>query len=260
MGTSSIPSNAPGRHQRKLRNYLLDSRLQLRYTGYMVAVALVIGGALGLGLWRTGTALVHQTERAVQSGEKAVSLGRTVLGESQKVSAVVNMNIQNAYADAPELRDAFQAESSAQAGVLAKQQRDLEQQALALKEQAEQVKAQRGNLLVLLPLVCLALVIAIAAMGIYVTHKVAGPIYKMKRQLAEVGAGRLRIPQPLRKGDELVSFFEAFDTMVKSLRGRQEDEIRKLDQALERLGSKADPAHLTELKALRAEMQAALDA
>jgi len=258
MNLQSMP---PGRHQRRLRNYLLDSRLQLKYTAYMVAVAVVIGGVLGLGLWRTGSALALQTEQAVASGEKAVSLGQTVLTESQKVSAVVKMNIQKdpAYADDPELLNAFQADSMSQDATLSKQQHDLEEQARTLKVQAALVRARRGQMLLVLPFICLVLVVVIAAMGIYVTHKVAGPIHKMKRQLADVGAGRLRIPQPLRKGDELVSFFEAFDTMVRSLRERQEVEISKLDEALKHLEDNVDPQQLTQLRTLRTEMQAALD-
>ncbi|MDX2051121.1 MAG: HAMP domain-containing protein [Polyangiaceae bacterium] len=258
---SIIPSSPTGRHQRRLRNYLLDSRFQLRYTGYMILIAFVVGGGLGFGLWRTGSRLATQSEQAVASGEQAVSLGKTVLAESQKVSAVVKMNIEKdpTYAADPALLAAFQADSAAQDATLGKQQEALENQARLLEAQAAELRAQRAQMLWMLPLVCVVLVLVIAMMGIYVTHKVAGPIYKMKRQLADVGAGYLRIPQPLRKGDELVAFFETFDTMVRNLRRRQEVEIEKLDRALVGLEAKVAQDHLIELRRLRTEMQAALD-
>jgi hypothetical protein len=40
----------------------------------------------------------------------------------------------------------------------------------------------------------------------------------MKRQLREVGDGSLRRPGKLRRGDELVDFFEAFEDMIDRLR------------------------------------------
>jgi len=92
-----------------------------------------------------------------------------------------------------------------------------------------------------------------------VTHKVAGPIHKMKRQISDVGEGRLKIPAKLRKGDELVEFFETFETMVVNLRQRQEEEIAKLEKAIASLEPKAEPGELEPLYVLRKEMKAALD-
>ena len=83
-------------------------------------------------------------------------------------------------------------------------------------------------------------------------------IFKMKRQIRELGEGKLKIPGKLRKGDELVDFFEAFDLTVRSLRQRQEHEIALLDAAMEKL--EEGSAGLESLKELRAEMQDALDA
>jgi len=95
--------------------------------------------------------------------------------------------------------------------------------------------------------------------GIFVTHKVAGPIFKMKRQISDVGEGRLKIPGKLRKGDELVHFFDTFETMVRNLRQRQEVEIEKLERAITTLEPKAEPGELEPLYQLRKEMKAALD-
>src|SRR4026209_1993937 len=100
---ATAPAPAGGRHQRRMRNYLLDSHFQLKYTGYLVAIALALSISLGLILARTARAVVAESEGSVRQGESVVARGREVLAESQKVSAVVQMNIVKdpVYADNP---------------------------------------------------------------------------------------------------------------------------------------------------------------
>lgn len=257
---SAAPAAAGGRHQRRLRNYLLDQRFQLKYTGYLVAIAVVLSAALGLVLWRTSRAVIAQSHEAVNQGEQVVSLGREVVSESQKVSAVVQMNIVKdpVYSDNPALLDALKSDASKQDERLKKQQKALEEQASLLKQQSVDLTARQHTMFVTLFSVLGLLVVGIGFAGIIVTHRVAGPIFKMKRQIRELGEGKLKIPGKLRKGDELVDFFEAFDLTVRSLRQRQEHEIALLDAAMEKL--EEGSAGLESLKELRAEMQDALDA
>src|SRR5438445_13450890 len=90
--TTSAPAatgeKKTGRHQRSFKNYLLDAPFQLKYTGYLVGVALVISIVLGIFLWRTSNKVVD---------------------ESAKVSDVVKMSIKNdpIYGDNPELMKSF---------------------------------------------------------------------------------------------------------------------------------------------------------
>jgi nitrogen fixation/metabolism regulation signal transduction histidine kinase len=264
-----------GRHQRRLRNYLLDARFQLKYTGYIVGIAFALSAALGTIVWRTSGAVISQSEEAVrvaegsvEVGEQVVDRGREVVQESQKVSAVVRMNIVKdpAYGDNPALLAAFQEDANRQDELLAEQQRQLEAQSQQLKAQSANLKSQadwierkHNSLSIALLLVLTLLVLGVGAAGIVVTHKVAGPIFKMKRQIRELGAGSLHVPSPLRKGDELVDFFEAFRSAVMNLRKNQEGEITMLDRAISNLEKKAAPEDLVELRALREEMQSALD-
>jgi methyl-accepting chemotaxis protein len=256
---SAARAPAGGRHQRHLKNYLLDKRFQLKYTGYLVAIAVVLSLALGLILWRTSRSVIAQSHEAVNQGEQVVSLGREVVGESQKVSAVVQMNIVKdpVYSDNPALLDAFKSDASKQDERLKHQQKALEEQAALLKQQSVDLTARQQTMFITLFSVLGLLVVGIGFAGIIVTHRVAGPIFKMKRQIRELGEGSLKIPGKLRKGDELVEFFEAFDLTVRSLRARQENEIALLDAAIGKL-DEASPA-FDRLKELRAEMQSALD-
>ncbi|HMJ13838.1 MAG TPA: HAMP domain-containing protein, partial [Polyangiaceae bacterium] len=90
---ATAPTVASGRHQRRLRNYLLDRHFQLKYSGFLVGTVVVLSVALGAILWRTSEAVIRQSIEAVGQGEQVVSLGREVVSESRKVSAVVQMNI-----------------------------------------------------------------------------------------------------------------------------------------------------------------------
>lgn len=228
---------AGGRHQRRLKNYLLDSHFQLKYTAYLVGIAVILSAALGFILLRTSQAVVDQSQEAVEQGEQVVSLGRDVVKESQKVSAVVQMNIVKdpVYADNPALADAFKTDAETQDERLKEQQQQLEGQAAALRKQSAELTAKQHTMFTALFSVLGALVVFIGLAGIVVTHKVAGPIYKMKRHLRDVAEGHLAVPGALRKGDELVDFFETFRQMVQSLRDRQEHEIALLDAAIETL-------------------------
>lgn len=256
---SSIP--AGGRHQRRLRNYLINPPFQLKYSGYLVGIALLLSLGLGSFLWRTGQAVITQSREAVQQGENVVTRGREVLAESQKVSAVVQMNIVRDpdYSQNPALLEAFKADAEKQDARLAAQQKALEQQAEGLKHQAAELTSKQRIMFYTLCGALTLLVIAIGFAGIIVTHRIAGPVHKMKRQIREVGRGHLQIPSKLRRGDELTDFFDAFEHMVINLRERQEREINELEKAISALSGKAEPEALGPLNRLREEMKAALD-
>jgi len=260
QAASSAPTT--GRHQRKLKNYLLDPQFQLKYTAYLVAVAVALGGSLGLVVWQTSNQVVAQSQKNVEQGQRVVGLGREVVGESRKVSEVVKMNIVKdpVYQDNPALLEAFTTDAKKQDQRLQEQEAQLVAQAESLKSESSSLKAFQSRMMLTLVGVMVLLVVGIFIVGVVVTHKVAGPIFKMKRMIKDVGEGRLRIPGKLRKGDELVHFFEAFDQMVRSLRARQENEIAMLESAIARLEGKADPSELKPLLDLKRQMQESLDA
>ena len=80
----------------------------------------------------------------------------------------------------------------------------------------------------------LLLAVALGLTGIIVTHRLVGPVYRVKQLLHEVRDGHLRSDGRLRKHDELQDLFEAFQDMVTSLRSAQEREIAQLESAIEK--------------------------
>jgi nitrogen fixation/metabolism regulation signal transduction histidine kinase len=171
--------------------------------------------------------------------------------------------METCYADSPELLETFRKDAAKDQERLKDEQKKLVEDETKLAERARLLEAQKvevevrqGRLATALILALVVLVVGIGIAGIVFTHKIAGPIFKMKRLLRQVGEGKLVVRERLRKGDELVHFFEVFEQMVETLRTHQKEEIDRIDDIIARLG---DHDGVEELKALRTEMQARLE-
>lgn len=278
--TSNRP--APGKHNRSVKNYLLDRRFQLKYAGFLVAIAVTLSASLGVLLWRTSERAIEQSREAVEQGRAAVRQaqetvkgGEALIEEHRKTSKVVGMTAETCYKDFPQVKEQLDADLARDEAKLKRENERLareaaEYQASAadLAQRAESIEVQQRRVLLGLVLGLALFVVALGVAGIVFTHKVAGPIFKMKRLLREVGSGKLLIREKLRKGDELHHFFEAFEQMVADLRSRQEKEIARLDDIIMRLEStplsargmkEIDEDGVELLRRLRKEMKEQLD-
>lgn len=279
--TSTRPG--PGKHHRSAKNYLLDRRFQLKYTGFLVAIAVLLSAGLGALLWRTSDRVIEQSRESVKQGQEAVHQGQetvkrgeALIVESRKVRQVVEMTAETCYKDVPEVKEQFAADAARDEEKLKQEQDRLKREAADLESRATELSAQSARLETQQHRVLIALIAGLALFvgalgfaGIIFTHKVAGPIFKIKRLLREVGTGKLVVREKLRKGDELQHFFEAFELMVGDLRGQQEKEIAKVDEIILRLegatlsvrGMKElDDDGIELLKKLRREMKDQLEA
>ena len=180
------------------------------------------------------------------------------------------------HVDDPELAKTFNESAAKDEAKLKEEQDRLEHdaaflaaRAADLETQAKKVAEQQQKLLLLIIAGLGLLVVFVGVAGIVFTHKVAGPIFKMKRLIRQIGEGKLVLREKLRKGDELQHFFEAFEIMVNDLRARQTAEISKVDKILERLVDapvsqrgmrEFDDDGVEMLKQLRREMQDQLEA
>ena len=218
MTTAASSPEHAGSYKRRVRNYLLDSRFQLKYAGILVGVAIVISGVMGV--------VLYQTTRAVVTESSAL------IDESRKVSEVSRMNVKDLASDSPELMAEFNHEADAHDKAIA------DEQASLLRRQQAMIVSLVGGLALM--------VVLIGLLGIYFTHKVSGPVFKMTRLLKQVGEGDLRVHTRLRKGDELKDFFDTFTKMVSGLRdveGRHLEEIEKAMAAISR-GEDAEASDL----------------
>lgn len=109
------------------------------------------------------------------------------------------------------------------------------------------------------------LVVGLTIYGIRMTHKVAGPLHKVSTYLDKVKRGKFDRVYSLRKGDQLVGFYEQFREAHEALRRREEldvERLRELVAAAERaeVSSKSEElkTSLADLKALLKFKEASL--
>ncbi|MCM8790383.1 MAG: methyl-accepting chemotaxis protein [Candidatus Omnitrophica bacterium] len=91
----------------------------------------------------------------------------------------------------------------------------------------------------------------VAYIGIYLSHKIAGPIYRMERFLEDMAGGNLTSRLSLRKGDELGSIADKINLLSDSMKqtiGRQKASLTKVLIELENLKKLADskPADISQ--------------
>jgi len=178
-------------YKRKVKNYLLDVGLQLRYTAAIVIVAVALTGFLGY--------------RIIQA--------------TQDTSRVI-------------LYQSFIDPGAAQ------------------ELQSQFAQSDRTVLFNIIGFGVI-LVLSIGGVGILLTHKVAGPLYKISSFFGRIRDNRLGpAPAKLRKGDELQDFYSTFREMHNAIRGRVEEDVRVLENALAALESAGQASAPTMQRAL----------
>jgi nitrate/nitrite-specific signal transduction histidine kinase len=162
-----------GKGQRKIRNFLLDKRFQLRWALAVVLATAIIVAVMGYFLYRT-------------------------IGDSTDQILVQKL------ADPILTKDAINA----------------------FFRQADSDK--RVTLLILLAGL-VSLVLLLGGLTIIYTHKIAGPVYKMRKLIASIDGKNLQLVVKLRRADELQEVFVDFDNMFRRLREHRRDDIKEME-------------------------------
>ena len=125
---------------------------------------------------------------------------------------------------------------NAVAGVSAAQHKAQEERyrecELAKRTKVEDLR--QGETLILQVLIGLGLVmvLGLAAYGIKMTHKVAGPLFKITLYLRKLQNNTYDTVYNLRKGDHLVEFYDHFKSAHAGVREMQDEDIRRLKELL----------------------------
>jgi hypothetical protein len=103
--------------------------------------------------------------------------------------------------------------------------------------------------------------VAMMGYGIVITHKVAGPLFKLSSYLNKIRDGHIGQIYELRKGDQLHAFFNVFKGMHEALRQRTKDEVVLLDRAITGLdaGGEEGKRQLDELRTLKKQKEDSLN-
>jgi nitrogen fixation/metabolism regulation signal transduction histidine kinase len=235
---NSRPSFTPPHAQRSLRRYLLNPKFQLKYTAYLVVVVLAVMGALGVVIFNIANASADNAQFAAAQAE-------TALKESQTTSKV----LRSVAASEPALLSLLGEDLDAQ-------DKQYEKNLAEVQRRKAEVAQSRERLFYLLVGGGTVLLVLLVVMGVFITHRIVGPVFKMKRLLRQVATGKVVVKERLRKGDELSDLFETFLQMSLSLKVLQLDRIATLDSAIES-AEKANvaPEVMDKLKAVRAQMR-----
>jgi methyl-accepting chemotaxis protein len=62
------------------------------------------------------------------------------------------------------------------------------------------------------------IILLFGALSIFITHKIAGPLYRLKKSLSMIVEGNLDVKVKLRKGDDLKDLAEHFNMLSEELR------------------------------------------
>ncbi|CAN5911635.1 hypothetical protein BH11MYX4_BH11MYX4_69280 [soil metagenome] len=233
-------------HARQKKSYLLDPRFQIKWTSYLVIVVVLVMTALGLVIAQTAGRASDTAELAVAQAEKAFE-------ESRANSALTRGAVQLAGGGDPNLAKIMEESLAEEDAKSAKNLADV-------RSRQVEIAKNRRNLQLSLVAAGLALVALLCVMGIFITHRIVGPVHKIKKLLRRVSTGRLAIEERLRRGDELEDLFDAFLQMTYSLRAIQAARLKTLDDTLRRAeetGAAADV--LAGMRALRAQMVLGLE-
>jgi nitrogen fixation/metabolism regulation signal transduction histidine kinase len=227
---------------RTIRRYLLNPRFQLKYTGYLVVAVLSVMIGLGVVIWRTASASAVHATYAANQAEKA-------LKESRTASHVVHTQSMMQAGENSELVKVLEEE-------LKKTDREAEANVAEVRRQRDEVAEDTARLFYLLIGAGVGLLLLLTAIGVVITHRIVGPVFKIKRLIRQVASGRLVVNQRLRKGDELGDLFETFLQMTLSLKVLQLDRLATLEAAIkEAEASGASAATLERLRELEAQLR-----
>ncbi len=103
----------------------------------------------------------------------------------------------------------------------------------------QMIQSQDFGILIYLAIFFFLQVGSLFILGILITHRIAGPVYRVHKYLEGVAeSGSIRPMEPVREQDEFSEFFESLGSAIEKVRAR--DEAR--EQGLRELGDLLDKA------------------
>jgi hypothetical protein len=166
-------------YKRRMRNYLLDKSLQLRYVAFVTVLSAIICGALGYMIYR-------------QEHQASAQILETLDGMSD---------------------DGYWNEVQA--------------------ELDDDLSSRDAELLLTMLGVGIGLVLVLSFYLVVMTHKVAGPLYKVSGYFDKMAEGKLGEVWPLRKGDMLKDFYDKFKVTHEAVRAQHLEDNQRVARFLE---------------------------
>jgi nitrogen fixation/metabolism regulation signal transduction histidine kinase len=253
-----------GRHQRRLRNLLIDRDFQLRFT--LVGVLVSAGLCAGLG-----TVVILQMRDATAQFREQRLKATVLFGQQREATTKLMRDTRSAgledvkkllkvATDMLEIQLNDKDPGVQEAARIARKELEKDDKARLdrrvkedekfneLRQQADQELVQQRQrdddaayqqrkhkevvILVTIVVFGVVFVVIIFLFNIVITHKVAGPLFKIGRFFDELKDGKFSTPYPLRKGDQLVEFYERFRAMHGAVQARMVEDVKVLEAVL----------------------------
>lgn len=173
-------------YKRRLSNYMLDKKLQLRYILLVTILSGMIAGSLGYLIYQQR----HTASASIESDLAALTKDDSSLADFQH-------------------------------------------------QVASQMQAEDRTLVYKMVGVGIGLVVILSGYLVIMTHKVAGPLFKVSMYFDRMAEGRLGNVTALRRGDMLQDFFGNFREMHEAVRTRLQSDVITMESAAVALRTKA---------------------
>ncbi|HTE55339.1 MAG TPA: hypothetical protein VK698_31010 [Kofleriaceae bacterium] len=276
-------------YKRTWKNLLINKRYQLRFTLFMVGLSAILMGLLGWWVMtvaaRATTLAVNNTLSACQDlpgstpatavepepaappapapGEPAGgegTAGEGAAGEGRPRPRPVVTIDDSGMKDVPPAPDSTApapvatpaAPPEAEAG-------SYERCVAALPGKVKGLEARERLIFWVLVGAGVLITLGLLAYGIKMTHRVAGPLYKVTLYMAKLRGGVYDVVYNLRKGDQLVGFYEHFKSAHAGMRTMQEEDVARLRQVLAAADQGGLAARSPAVAAAAEELRAVLD-
>jgi nitrogen fixation/metabolism regulation signal transduction histidine kinase len=264
MSNKPNQTSGGGKKQRSWKNFLIDKDYQLRNTIISVVIAAIVCTALGtLVIWQTRQANAEFKKQ----GEDSTNLFQRQRTQSTKLfretraaatkdvkkllnvaTEMLKVQLQDKDPDMRQLASIAMADlKKDDARIVARRAKedrrladhrgkeDAEHVAQRKKQDADvSAKRSRREVILLVAIIAFGVVflVVIFIFNIIITHRTAGPLFKMGRYMDEVKEGKYTEVWNLRKGDQLVDFYGRFQAMHNALKARMEEDIELMDAAI----------------------------
>jgi len=213
--------------QRRLRNYLLDAPLQLRFTSILLLATLLGAGLLGIFLARALNRLADQAERAVEARAAAAQASHELH------NAALSKTLLERFGD-PQFTAQMERQAQAIDAAYGAEQAQVSEQRLEVQREQKRI-----GWLVFLSVLVFSL--GVLALGIVLTHRIAGPVFRVRRLLDDLRDGRRQVPSHgLRDGDELRDLFDSAAELVRTLRAEDVATLATVSEVLKSSGPGAE--------------------
>lgn len=283
---------APKNYKRSWKNLLINKRYQLRFTLFMVGLSTLLMAGLGVWVMKVANETTTVAMASVRGTPCPKIPGLTDPSEDELPPVPMKLPDVGAQepAPAPTPVETAPPDAGSATGSADEEPRRakivMDDSSMTMVPTAPKVPAdfaskivshhtcemrlagqirqlERGRSLILWVLIStgMLLVIGLAFYGIKMTHKVAGPLFKVSLYLAKMKDGRFDKVWNLRKGDQLVDFYEHFKTAHAGVVQMQKDDIASIKNVIAAAESAGAGEHATvaELREILARKEKSIE-